>query len=114
MVDRLSSSQEDALRGLLDAHGCGKEVETGFDRELRELADEGHLVDFKAYIGGTCAFRVGGRARAYFEELDREEESRKQSSRHDWALNLVNGVYLILGAVLGVVAGVVATMLATG
>ena len=58
---------------------------------------------------------------SYIKKVDKEREDeqrrvqeREEDKRRDWALNLVNGVYLILGVVLGVVAGVVVTMLATG
>lgn len=115
MVNRLSSSQEELLRSLVEEHGAGALTsERCCSSDLRELADGGYLSDFHAYIDGTCAFSISGRAEAYFEELEREVANRKRAARHDWALNLVNGVYLIAGAVLGVVAGVVATLVASG
>lgn len=104
-MDRLSSEQESIVRRLLEDHGEGTMTSEPLTAAIRELADDGYLYDFVPYLDGRCRFTVGSKCAAYFEELKRIEDEEKKSLRHDWALNVVNGVYGLVGAVLGAVVG---------
>lgn len=104
-VDRLSREQESIIERLLEDHGEGVMTSEPLTTAVRELADLGYLVDFVPYLDGRCRFVVGSKCAAYFEELKRAEDETKKAHRHDWALNAVNGVYGLVGAVLGAVVG---------
>lgn len=104
-MDRLSRDQESIIERLLEDHGEGVMTSEPLTTAVRELADLGYLVDFVPYLDGRCRFVVGSKCAAYFEELKRIEDEAKKTRRHDWALNAVNGVYGLVGAVLGAAVG---------
>lgn len=104
-MDRLSSEQESIVKRLLEDHGEGTMTSEPLTAAIRELADAGYLVDFVPYLDGRCRFIVGSKCAAYFEELKRAEDEARKACRHDWALNVVNGVYGLAGAALGALVG---------
>lgn len=107
-MERLSGEQERFIRDLLEEHEPGTMTSLRNTSSIvKELADAGYLTDFKQYLDGGCRFIVGSKCKAYFEQIEREEEGEKEKRRHDWKLNIVNGIYAVVGAVLGAVVGFV-------
>lgn len=112
-MERLFSNHEKLLADLIKRFGVGNDGSAIDSPDLGELAANGYLLKYEPFMDGTCEFVVGGKCAAYFEELEREEASERDAKRHEWALNLVNGVYLVVGMVLGVIAGIAATWFAS-
>lgn len=87
--------------------------------EYDELRDLGYLKSVTQYISGGALITISDKGVRYFEEEaayrerkvaweEQLEDERKKENAHDWRLNIVNGVYAIVGALIGYLLGWIA------
>lgn len=87
--------------------------------EYDELLNLGYLRSVSRYLSGGALVTVSDKGARYFEEEaayrerkaaweEQLEDERKKEHTHDWHLNIVNGVYTIVGALIGYLLGWIA------
>lgn len=87
--------------------------------EYDELRDLGYLKSVTQYISGGALITISDKGVRYFEEEaayrerkaaweEQLEDERRKEHAHDWRLNIVNGVYAIVGALIGYLLGRIA------
>lgn len=87
--------------------------------EYDELLNLGYLRSVSRYLSGGALVTVSDKGARYFEDEaayrerkeaweEQLEDERKKEHAHDWRLNIVNGVYTIVGALIGYLLGRIA------
>lgn len=87
-----------------------------FDDRDDELERLGYLSNVRRYLSGNGIALLTSKGACYEDELrgylerrgryeEEQREEERRSRRHDWKLNVVNGVYGIAGIVVGAILG---------